>query len=45
MSEFETQEKLDVRLVFLIGFAFFCSQISWALYNQQVPLHWQTAIE
>jgi len=38
MSEFETQEKLDVRLVFLIGFAFFCSQISWALYNQQVPI-------
>ncbi|MHA1257154.1 MAG: MFS transporter, partial [Promethearchaeota archaeon] len=38
MSEIETQEKLDVRLVFLIGFAFFCSQISWALYNQQVPI-------
>ena len=38
MSEFETQEKLDVKLVFLIGFAFFCTQISWSLYNQQVPI-------
>lgn len=38
MSEIETQEKLDIRLVFCIGFAFFCTQISWSLYNQQVPI-------
>ena len=38
MSEIEPQEKLNIRLVFLIGFAFFCTQMSWSLYNQQVPL-------
>ncbi|MBD3256599.1 MAG: MFS transporter [Candidatus Lokiarchaeota archaeon] len=38
MSETEKQEKLDIRLTFLIGFAFFCTQISWSLYNAQVPI-------
>jgi len=38
MSEYEKQEKLDIKLTFLIGFAFFCTQISWSLYNSQVPI-------
>ncbi len=38
MPESEIQEKLNLKLTFLIGFAFFCSQISWSLYNQQVPI-------
>jgi len=38
MPEYEVQEKLDIKLTFLIGFAFFCTQISWSLYNQQVPI-------
>lgn len=38
MSENEIQEKLDIKLTFLIGFAFFCTSISWSLYNQQVPI-------
>jgi len=38
MPESEIQEKLDIKLTFLIGFAFFCTQISWFLYNQQVPI-------
>jgi MFS family permease len=38
MPEYEKQEKLDIKLTFLIGFAFFCTQISWSLYNQQVPI-------
>jgi len=38
MPEYEIQEKLDIKLTFLIGFAFFCTSISWSLYNQQVPI-------
>lgn len=38
MSDLENQEKLPIRLTFLIGFAFFCTQISWSLYNQQIPI-------
>ncbi len=38
MTEYEIQEKLDIKLTFLIGFAFFCTSISWSLYNQQVPI-------
>ncbi len=38
MSEYKIQEKLDIKLTFLIGFAFFCTSISWSLYNQQVPI-------
>jgi len=38
MPEYELQEKLDIKLTFLIGFAFFCTSISWSLYNQQVPI-------
>ena len=38
MPEYEIQEKLDIKLTFLIGFAFFCTQISWYLYNAQVPI-------
>ncbi len=38
MAEYEKQEKLDIRLTFLIGFAFFCTSISWNLYNAQVPI-------
>ena len=38
MSEDKIQEKLDIKLTFLIGFAFFCTSISWSLYNQQVPI-------
>ncbi len=38
MPEYEVQDKLDIKLTFLIGFAFFCTSISWSLYNQQVPI-------
>ena len=38
MPEYELQEKLDVKRTFLIGFAFFCTSITWSLYNQQVPI-------
>ena len=38
MPEYEVQEKLDIKLTFLIGFAFFCTSISWSLYNAQVPI-------
>jgi MFS family permease len=38
MAEYKKQEKLDIKLTFLIGFAFFCTQISWSLYNSQVPI-------
>ncbi len=34
----ETQEKLDIKLTFLIGFAFFTTQIAWSLYNSQIPI-------
>ena len=38
MPEYEIQEKLDIKLTFLIGFAFFCTSISWSFYNAQVPI-------
>ena len=38
MPEYEVQEKLDIKLTFLIVFTFFCTSISWSLYNQQVPI-------
>ncbi|MFX1337239.1 MAG: MFS transporter [Promethearchaeota archaeon] len=38
MPEYEIQEKLDIKLTFLIGLAFFCTSISWNLYNAQVPI-------
>lgn len=34
----ESTLKLNVKQVFLIGLAFFSSEIAWALYNAQVPL-------
>lgn len=44
MAEYEKQEKLDIKLTFLIGFAFFCTSISWNLYNAQVPISLLTYI-
>jgi MFS family permease len=38
MPDYEVQEKLNIKLTFLIGFAFFCTQISWSMYNAQVPI-------
>lgn len=34
----ESTPKLNVKQTFLIGLAFFSSEIAWALYNAQVPL-------
>ncbi len=34
----ESKPKLNVKQTFLIGLAFFSSEIAWALYNAQVPL-------
>ena len=38
MSESKATEKFNVKQTFLIGLAFFTSEIAWALYNAQVPL-------
>lgn len=38
MSESKSKEKFNVGQTFLIGLAFFTSEIAWALYNAQVPL-------
>ncbi len=36
MSEEEKEEKLDYKLTFFIGLAFFTTAITWSLYNTQV---------
>ncbi|MHA2289193.1 MAG: MFS transporter [Promethearchaeota archaeon] len=38
MSESEKKEKLDVKLTFFIGLAFFTTGISWSMYNTQVNI-------
>jgi len=34
----ETSQKFNIKQTFLIGLAFFSSEVAWALYNAQVPL-------
>ncbi|MGV9198499.1 MAG: MFS transporter, partial [Promethearchaeia archaeon] len=36
MTEEKTEKKLDVKLIFYIGLAFFTTGIAWGLYDTQV---------
>ncbi len=41
MYERATQQKLDYRKTFLIGFGFFGTSVMWKLYNDYVPIFLQ----